>query len=237
MAPHLKHLSDVPPLSQSPTASSSESQIALEPTTFKPSFQFVVNEDSKQARQTVRKHVMREYRRRERWEHSGAVAAPPRVAKKDAAAKPKATRRKKGQPNSSPESSPSKESSPVARGAPSFDIVLNGSSVGDRAYDGSNSGSDNDIEEFRQLDTDSGVFGGGAVVPSSQDISRVYYADPWAAVGHSQVDPFSNSNFDNGPDLQSILYHCKLASLPSGLSIWTIQLNFGRCVGHATAHG
>ena len=41
------------------------------PSPFKPSFKFIVNSSSPaQARLTVRKHVMREYRRRERWEQS-----------------------------------------------------------------------------------------------------------------------------------------------------------------------
>ena len=213
MAPPPQYLGGVVPslTPQSSTASSSESHHP--PETFKTSFQFVVNEDSKQARQTVRKHVMREYRRRERWEHSGDAAAPPRVRKKDAATKPKTWRRKKGLLNTSSESSPSKESSPVEGLVSGFDIPANGSSVDDRVHRGS-SGSENDIEEFRQLDNNNDIFDGSAVVPSdTQDSSQVYYADPWAAVGRSQVDPFSNTNFDNGPDLQSILYYCKRANL------------------------
>ena len=62
-----------PPISPSVSATSAPPATA---TTFKPSFQFVVNEDAKQARKTVRKHVMREYRRRERWEHGDNNSSP-----------------------------------------------------------------------------------------------------------------------------------------------------------------
>ena len=60
---------------------------------FKTTFQFVVNEDAKEARNTVRKHVMREYRRRERWEQ-GQRAPPPEATKAQAAAGTKKRRRK-----------------------------------------------------------------------------------------------------------------------------------------------
>ena len=158
---------------------------------------------------------MREYRRRERWEHSGTVAAPPRVAKKETAAGPKIRPRKKELPNSSAESSPSKESSPVEGLVSNSVRAANASFVGDRVHHGSHSGSENEIEEFRQINMGIGGFDSGTIVPPTQDSSRVYFADPWAAVGRSLVDPFSKTNFDNGPDLQSILYYCKLTSLSS----------------------
>lgn len=55
------------PTSTLPTASPSTSGQKSDDK-FKTEFRFVVNEDAKTARNTVRQHVMREYRRRERWE-------------------------------------------------------------------------------------------------------------------------------------------------------------------------
>lgn len=46
---------------------------------FKTTFQFVGNESAKEARNTVRKHVMREYRRRERWEQGKRGPSEPKV--------------------------------------------------------------------------------------------------------------------------------------------------------------
>ena len=64
-----------------------QSPIKSEAPSFQTTFQFVVNENAKEARNTVRKHVMKEFRRRERWEQGQKGSAPSGVEKKPASSR------------------------------------------------------------------------------------------------------------------------------------------------------
>ena len=74
----------------------SQSPIKPETPSFQTTFQFVVNENAKEARNTVRKHVMKEFRRRERWEQGQKGVMPSGIEKKPSVSKKR--RRRQGTP-------------------------------------------------------------------------------------------------------------------------------------------
>jgi hypothetical protein len=161
---------------------------------FKTLFQFVVNEDAKEARRTVRKHVMREYRRRERWERGSTRAMQ---SKSVVSASPK---RRKASKSSSSSASPADptEASAMSPGItePGEQSLVGGG--GPRCFT-SNPGS---------FDADGHREGNKQVMKLRQ------MGDPWLAVASSEVDPFSPFRLDNGPSTQKILNHRKCRAIP-----------------------
>ena len=175
---------------------------------FKTSFQFVVNEDAREARNTVRKHVMKEYRRRERWEQDKKQAGPeaPRSALK--------RRRKSSKPSTGSDTSVSEEGLLVSPLSSEIGEQAGGSGTTETAlalpmtkrrrfmppvfaesrqaqlWGAVNFDYENAMDELK----------GGKTLP--------YQSDPWAAVAPSDIDPFSKLNH-LGPATQSLLHHCK----------------------------
>ena len=155
---------------------------------FKTSFQFVVvNDDKQNARNTVRKHVMKEHRRRERWnqslqnenegENGSTTAARKRGRKSGKDLVPQA--RPSTNPPSSSETSENDSSLPSKR-------QRNLSS-----HDGLSASGSSHLEE-------------------DQPQELPYTADPLASVGASKVDPFSEFNFhdrDSRIEVNSLLHH------------------------------
>ena len=195
---------------------------------FKTTFQFVVNEDAKEARNTVRKHVMREYRRRERWQQE--------LKKEDGddGYDPTATgekrRRKHSRPSSDSEPITSRDetaaSASTSESGETGDIsikakqsVIPGSGWKRRRIQNGNvihNGSDGrpPIQLF------------GLVSEAEEAIHELggvkglpYQADPWAEVAVSDIDPFSRLCLQLGPATQSLLHHCMFKSTLA-LSWW-----------------
>ena len=172
---------------------------------FKTSFQFVVNADMKERRETVRKHVMKEYRRRERWEQDRKNGKTPSEA---LSLKQPSSKRRRKNAGSPPQSASLKVApttnitcltSPLTLSSDSRSVSLASSSrcmsVG--ATSPTTIGSsvpdifDEAIEELQRND----------ILP--------HKTDPWAAVAASSVDPFSRFNADCGPATQALLHHCR----------------------------
>ena len=180
---------------------------------FKTTFQFVVNEDAKEARNTVRKHVMREYRRRERWEQGlkkeeeGDDVGPDVTGKR---------RHKRERPSS--DSDPSNSTGEVL-----------GSSSNSESGEGISNGKRPAVTwpdpKRRKLDfarnSSTGVkspqplFGlAGEAEEAINELGGVpglpYQADPWAEIAVADIDPFSRLHMKLGPATQSLLHHCKV---------------------------
>ncbi|MCJ1387697.1 hypothetical protein MMC18_000540 [Xylographa bjoerkii] len=186
---------------------------------FKPEFQFVVNEDAKQARRTVRKHVMREYRRRERWEHGdNKTAASGRATKATGRRK-----RKVGEELVKSES-PSSENTSVGPASP---WVMEPESKGEELL--------GPVQDYIRRRQDEVYESAGAIevdvedeIPGAPgDYGLPFRADPWAAVGQSQVDPFSRIQFDVGPATQALLHHFAWV-MPSIMDDMVAGTNFNR---------
>lgn len=211
----------------SPTQPQPKPVIKPEKEEFKTTFQFVVNEDAKEARNTVRKHVMREYRRRERWEQ-GQKGQPsdkklPNTAKK--------RRRKQAQSPTEAEQvsqhSSSDRHSPL--GSANDQRIEHEQKHDSPRSDGTSSssnGSSTSAPTKKKAKMIPPVFPEsrqhqlwGAVSTDYDEaihelegntVTR-YRADPWAAVGTSDVDPFTK--FELGPATQSLLHHCEVLSI------------------------
>ena len=205
---------------------------------FKTTFQFIVNEGAKEARNTVRKHVMREYRRRERWEQGQKVPletkpVPPPTAKK--------RRRRQGNPPPEPDT-------PVVQDVKMFEPVPEPPIVEQRRESIVHTSADSP-QSTESTGSSSGAGGGvpvarvmapskkkvkmlppvfaeskqhqlwGAVATDYEDaIAEMegnkivpYRADPWAAVAVNEIDPFSKLKLDLGPATSSLLHHCMSA--------------------------
>ncbi|MCJ1419165.1 hypothetical protein MMC32_005518 [Xylographa parallela] len=186
---------------------------------FKPEFHFVVNEDAKQARRTVRKHVMREYRRRERFEHGDN-----RTAASGRAAKGGGPRKRKAEEEVLKSESPSSENTSV--GAPSPRVV---------EPEGKGEELLGPVQDYVRRRQDE-VYGSAGVIEvgseeeipgAPEDYGLPFRADPWAAVGQSQVDPFSRIPFDMRPATQALLHHFAWV-MPSIMDQMVAGTNFHR---------
>ena len=181
---------------------------------FKTSFQFVVNEDAREARNTVRKHVMREYRRRERWEQDKKQSV---LEARSGASRPNLKRRRKSsKPSTESDTSISEEgvlASPLS------------SEPGDK--------SGGPITETSMIlpmkkrkrflppvfaESKQAQLWGAVTFDYENAMNELkgkktlpYQADPWAAVAPSDIDPFSKLNCELGPATQSLLHHCKFS--------------------------
>ena len=200
------------------TTPSPPSSSTTEPApTFKPEFRFVVNEDAKQARKTVRKHVMKEYRRRERWEHGEKTATSPGKAVQ-------AKREAKTPPRSdscfSDGTSSGVEWPWVAEGeerggrkSKFISVVLNSSKrrcLSPQYEQDKKSAADHNLQ----------------TPPNDNDSTT--HMDPRAVVARSQIDPFSAKlNFDCGPATQAILHHFAYV-MPSIMDEMVAGTNFHR---------
>ncbi|MCJ1398172.1 hypothetical protein MMC11_001369 [Xylographa trunciseda] len=186
---------------------------------FKPEFQFVVNEDAKQARRTVRKHVMREYRRRERWEHGdNKTAAAGRASKSTGKRK-----RKVGDELVKSES-PSSENTSVGPATPWMtELEGKGEELLGPVQDYIRRRQDEVYESTGTIEV-----GIEDEIPGTPgDYGLPFQADPWAAVGPSQVDPFSRIQFDVGPTTQALLHHFAWV-MPSIMDDMVAGTNFNR---------
>lgn len=209
---------------------------------FKTSFQFVVNETGKEARKTVRKHVMKEFRRRERWEQGGK--APPRERKPNAT--PTQKRRRKVSVSPIESDSPASEAQAEPSPNPSprlYEVDDKGQALIDphkrrRLSSPSDSSS---LQTFGTIFADD-----DAIFDEARDEANLpYRADPWAAVAQSQVDPFSKFELDCGPATQALLHHCTFAMrLPTSIGGLkykrhkdTLVLTIRSCLGHAQRYG
>ena len=206
---------------------------------FKTTFQFVVNEDAKEARNTVRKHVMREYRRRERWEQGLKTEedaegdnAGPATGKR---------RRKRSRPTSDSDPSTSREAAISSSTSESGELGEVGSKgkqpwiepgakrrrVGVGGVNGEAPAqlwglADEAEEAITEL-------GGVHMLP--------YQADPWAEIAVSDIDPFSKLRMQLGPATQSLLHHCE-PNLPRLLLRETFGADaMNSCVGDAKPDG
>ncbi|MCJ1377925.1 hypothetical protein MMC17_001021 [Xylographa soralifera] len=186
---------------------------------FKPEFQFVVNEDAKQARRTVRKHVMREYRRRERWEHGDN-----KTAASGRATKGTRPRKRKVEEDAAKSESPSSENTSVEALEP---WVLELEGKGEELL--------GPVQDYVRRRQDEVYGSAGAIevkiedeIPGAPgDYGLPFRADPWAAVGQSQVDPFSRIPFDVGPATQALLHHFAWV-MPSIMDDMVAGTNFNR---------
>jgi hypothetical protein len=200
---------------------------------FKPEFQFVVNEDAKQARKTVRKHVMREYRRRERFEQGVKKEKPVAKAKAANGTGPPKQGRKTSTATIKCES-PSSESTSIGVGSPStpeYDERNDGRNdpsiitlTGNKRRRGSPKVEEVDIQMIRQNPNDEAEY---ELPLTPTEYKLPYRADPWAAVARSQVDPFSKINFDCGADTQALLHHFAWI-MPSIMDEMVAGTNFHR---------
>ena len=186
---------------------------------FKPEFQFVVNEDAKQARRTVRKHVMREYRRRERWEHGDN-----KTAASGRAMKGTAKRQLKMEEAIVKSESPSSESTYVGPASP---LVTEPESKGEELL--------GPVQDYIRRRQDEVYESTAAIevavedeIPGTPgDYGLPFRPDPWAAVAQSQVDPFSRIQFDVGPATQALLHHFAWV-MPSIMDDMVAGTNFNR---------
>lgn len=184
---------------------------------FQTTFQFVVNENAKEARITVRKHVMKEFRRRERWEQGQKGVMSGSIEKKTVSAK---RRRRKDTPESDlptpiepqipanlPPIEPRRESisqqlsSAVQLHDPSGRNIMkkrNKVLIPPK------------FPESRQHQLWGAVSTGfdQAIVELEGRNSGPYQHDPWSTVAVDQVDPFTKLDLDLGPATQSLLHHC-----------------------------
>ena len=240
------------------TPQSESKPVKQEKEEFKTTFQFVVNEDAKEARNTVRKHVMREYRRRERWEQG--QRGPPE--KKPAVPAPKKRRRKQvrspeeeGQsaiqempPEILPDAPPVEQRNDP--GAQKDEEGKSQGSSGGGAKSPGSSGSENQpAPTKKKLRVVSPIFPEskqhqlwGAVATDYDDaIAELegnkitpYTADPWAGVAVNEIDPFSKLKLELGPATSSLLHHCmfnRLSFRARGYADWS------SCLGHAKSNG
>ena len=173
---------------------------------FKTSFQFVVNEDAKQMRNTVRKHVMKEFRRKERWQQDlkkeGEDEAEPGESKTNG------KRRKRR----SPPTSDSDRSAELTASTSSSD-------KGQRWEDHSVSKPAVAVPgpKRRRLDSASNeqqlqswcLAGEDEIYELDRSPTRPYLADPMAAIASSEVDPFSRFKELSSPATESLLHHCE----------------------------
>ena len=186
---------------------------------FKTTFQFVVNEDAKEARNTVRKHVMREYRRRERWEQGQKVQPPEKQSSNTA----KKRRRRQAQSPTEAEQISSSEhhSPPGSATGQRVEEHKHGSPRSDGTSSSSNSSSSAPIKKKVKMvppvfpESREHQLWGAVATDYDEAIDELegnkvtrYRADPWAAVATSDVDPFTK--FELGPATQSLLHHCEL---------------------------
>ena len=186
---------------------------------FKPAFQFVVNEDAKQARRTVRKHVMREYRRRERWEHGDN-----RTAASGRATKGTGPRKRKAEAEVVKSESPSSENTSLDAPSP---WVLEPEGKGEELL--------GPVQDYVRRRQDEVYSSAKAIEVSIEDeipgtpgdYGLPIRADPWAAVGPSKVDPFSRIPFDVGPATQALLHHFAWV-MPSIMDDMVVGTNFNR---------
>lgn len=213
-------------LQMQPQSTSRPAEAKPEKEEFKTTFQFVVNEDAKEARNTVRKHVMREYRRRERWEQGQKV--PPE--KKPSVEAPKKRRRKQTQSPKDALRSRGQETVvelPASAGEQRRDSPVrnHGNSPTTSGSGGSPSGSNCEAAfapTKKKLKLVPPVFAEskqhqlwGAVATDYDDAIaelegrvRPYAADPWASVAANEIDPFSKLKLELGPATASLLHHC-----------------------------
>lgn len=193
-----------PPTSPSTTMSGEQDSASTE---FKQSFQFITNEDAQQSRKAVRKHVMREYRRRERWDKGsgkkiqeakerGAIAR----AKTDSSAYSRSSSWQEWCPEDVSMSDDSPRITDRAAGNP-WEVYLGG----DRHRPSLDSG----IETPPPSDTDRDELGKTPFLDRRSD-GFLCNADPWAGVAQAQVDPFSTMvKMEGDPQTQALLHHCK----------------------------
>ena len=187
---------------------------------FQTTFQFVVNENAKEARNTVRKHVMKEFRRRERWEQvQKGTAGGDSIGKKSA---PSKKRRRKDTPESdlqTPiENQVLSNYQPTELRKPSTSQEIF-SPIQLRDMDRRRMLKEKRTRVFipptfpesRQHQLCGAVSLGfdQAIVELENDAhnSGPYQHDPWSTVAVSQVDPFTKLNLDLGPATQSLLHH------------------------------
>ncbi|MCJ1474952.1 hypothetical protein MMC13_003612 [Lambiella insularis] len=189
---------------------------------FKPEFQFVVN-DAQQARKTVRKHVMREFRRRERWENGDNK----RVQGVNAT-----TKGRRNAPIVLAQSESPSSSSPSVGAASPWSAETEGKSEASpetlpdhsRQRDTPENERDtmvNVAEKVEDVEVDAEINN------ALDDDGLRYRVDPWAAVARSQVDPFSKIKFDVGPATQALLHHFAWV-MPSIMDEMVTGTNFHR---------
>ena len=182
---------------------------------FKTTFQFVVNENAKDARNTVRKHVMREFRRRERWEQGKKGPSESQGQQTGTGQK---RRRRAERPTreefrlqargEKPVSPPRSEAGDKSESSEKSDDAMTSLILGQRKRPRFDPPS---LPESRQLQIWGAVSSeyDGAIKEMTLDKSRLYESDPWAAVAPSEIDPFSRLKVELGPVTQSLLHHCK----------------------------
>ena len=192
--------------SSSPATTASGEQGSAR-TEFKQSFQFVANENAQQSRKAVRKHVMREYRRRERWDkHSGKkiqeakARGPITRAKTDSSVCSKSASWQEWCPEDVSMSDDSPRITDRTAGNP-WEVCLGGHRRCPSL--------DSNIETTPSSDTDRDEFGKTLFLDRRSD-GFLCNADPWAGVAQAQVDPFSTTvGLEGGPPTQALLHHCK----------------------------
>ena len=176
---------------------------------FKTTFQFVVNEDAKQMRNTVRKHVMKEFRRKERWEQD---------LKKEDDEEP--------EPNGSTTNGKRrrKRSHPTSDSDPSPEVMTSASSSDLGEYREARIPGERAVAapelKRRRIDAASneqrlqswGLAGEEDIYELDGPPMHPYLADPMAAIAPSEVDPFSRLKEMSTPATQSLLHHCELDS-------------------------
>ncbi|MCJ1284197.1 hypothetical protein MMC26_003528 [Xylographa opegraphella] len=187
--------------------------------TFKPEFQFVANEDAKQARRAIRKHVMREYRRRERWEYGDNKSAA-----SGGTAKGTGLHKRKAKEEVVKTESSSSENRSLCAASP---WILEPDGRGEELL--------GSVQDYVRRRKDERYGAAGAIkvsiedeIPGApEDYGLPFRGDPWAAVGQSQVNPFSRIPFDVGPATQALLHHFAWV-MPSIMDDMVAGTNFKR---------
>ena len=180
---------------------------------FKTSFQFVVNEDAKEARNTVRKHVMREYRRRERWEQDKKQAASETA---QGPSRPNLKRRRKSsKPSTGSDTSLSEEGHFASPQSSESGGMVPSSGMTEAALIFPTKKKRRFMPPVFAESRQSQLWGAvtfdyeNAVAELKGKKTLPYQSDPWAAVAPSEIDPFSRLNCELGPATRSLLHHCE----------------------------
>ena len=189
--------------SSNPTLSSLGEVVNRAKHTFQTSFQFVANDDVKNSRQSVRKHVMLEFRRRERWESENRKE----IRGADEVDAPK---RRNRISKISSASSLSSEKPPMDnfRLPHTTDLDASESLIGYTSGEQYQTSHGDESEDIQVSDINITSPTDTMALDNADDYLR-YHADPWAAVAQSKVNPFSTINFNVGPSTQFLLYFCK----------------------------
>ncbi len=161
---------------------------------FSTKFEFILGNDPVQARKSVRKHVMQEYRRREQWEKEESIGEFKRNASFSFG---------KGRQLPSPLSAEDGVPCEQESSDPESSLVVGKR----RRLDWSpcttvtRTESSRAVRPHFQTQTEQSCQNDNGPLP--------FRFNPWAAVAAADVDPFSKINFGAAPAMQALLHQCK----------------------------